>query len=157
MESSAAATGNKASTEAQVTFWQEVTDPKYKRSYYWNPSNNEVSWTLPANAVIMNDSDNPDKLAVLDSEGEKGSEELSGYYEHYAKNWYNADPEKLKEKQRAERKSAVEEDANEEEKKEVSESSTDTAKSKEDKELIGKLCCSWHGSSYDNHDSFLTQ
>ena len=98
----AAATSN--SDAAPVTFWQEVDDPKTHRSYYWNPTTNEVNWNLPPNAVISNPSDNADKLSVLltnSKEPEPGSHEISGYYEHYAKNWYGADPDALREQQKA--------------------------------------------------------
>lgn len=96
----------KSSSETPVTFWQEVIDPKTKHCYYWNPTTNEVNWSLPPNAVISNPSDSTDKLAVLDSNGEPGASELSGYYEYYAKNWYGADPEALREEQRAARSAA---------------------------------------------------
>lgn len=94
---------NKSSAETPITFWQEVTDPKTKHSYYWNPATNEVNWTLPANAVISNPSDSTDKLAVLDSNGEPGASELGGYYDYYAKTWYGVDPDALREEQRAAR------------------------------------------------------
>lgn len=35
-----------------ITFWQEVVDPKTNHAYFWNPKTNEVSWTLPEGGVI---------------------------------------------------------------------------------------------------------
>lgn len=102
--SATTATSNSSSEAAPVTFWQEVNDPKTNHSYYWNPTTNEVSWNLPPNAVISNPSDNADKLSVLLSnskEPEPGSSEISGYYDHYAKNWYGVDPDTLREQQKA--------------------------------------------------------
>ena len=92
-----------SSADTPVTFWQEVTDPKTHHCYYWNPATNEVNWNLPPNAVISNPSDNTDKLSVLLSnskEPEAGSNEISGYYDHYAKNWYGVDPDTLREQQK---------------------------------------------------------
>ena len=95
---------NQGTETTPVTFWQEVTDPKTNHCYYWNPATNEVNWTLPPNAVISNPADNTDKLAVLltnSNEPVPGSNEISGYYDHYAKTWYGADPTVLREQQKA--------------------------------------------------------
>ena len=43
------------SNDAPITFWQEVKDPKTSHTYYWNPSTNAVSWTLPSNGVLTSE------------------------------------------------------------------------------------------------------
>ena len=36
----------------QPSFWQQVMDPNTNHPYYWNPSTNEVLWSLPEGGVI---------------------------------------------------------------------------------------------------------
>lgn len=61
--------------EVTVSFWQEVKDPKTNHSYYWNPSTNEVSWTLPNNAVLTSEaSERSDE--IQDPENESPTREV---------------------------------------------------------------------------------
>ena len=60
------------SSDAPITFWQEVKDPKTSHPYYWNPSTNEVSWTLPANGVLTSEaSQRSDEIHDPEAEEER--------------------------------------------------------------------------------------
>lgn len=61
-----------ASSDAPITFWQEVKDPKTSHPYYWNPSTNEVSWTLPTNGVLTSEaSQRSDEIHDPEAEEER--------------------------------------------------------------------------------------
>lgn len=69
----------------QVTFWQKVVDPNTNHTYYWNTTTNEVSWTLPDYAVIVNEDQSSTEA------GEESSDSAyADYYAYYAKAYYNA-------------------------------------------------------------------
>ena len=65
-----------ATTEQEVTFWQQLTDPKTNHTYYWNPTTNEVSWTLPSYGVITEQHKDPplppQKQQAVKQDGEGG-------------------------------------------------------------------------------------
>lgn len=72
-----------AASDVSITFWQEMKDPKTNSSYYWNPSTNNVSWTLPANGVLTNEASersdeiqDPEKSEILFPEKSEGIEIL---------------------------------------------------------------------------------
>ena len=86
-----------APAEISVTFWQEVKDPKTNHPYYWNPSTNEVSWTLPENAVLTSEaSERSDEIhdperEELEPVPQESSNTLSDYYSYYSKSYYGTD------------------------------------------------------------------
>ena len=81
-------------SDAPVTFWQEVRDAKTNRTYYWNPTTSEVTWTLPDNAVITNEAaeakipEDPE----LEDEQSALQNSLNVAYVSYAKAYCGVDP-----------------------------------------------------------------
>ena len=61
--------------EVTISFWQEVKDSKSGHIYYWNPTTNQVSWTLPENAVLTSEaSERSDE--IQDPENESPTREV---------------------------------------------------------------------------------
>ena len=64
------------SNDAPITFWQEVKDPKTSHAYYWNPSTNAVSWTLPSNGVLTSEAAERSN-EIQDPEKEEGASKVT--------------------------------------------------------------------------------
>ena len=97
---SQAAIGNskdKEMTEPEgLTFWKQVTDPKSNNVYYWNPKTNKVSWVLPDNGVIADDTpENPlPEEFSMEPEADNPYADYYAYYkQHYVKTNSESAPE----------------------------------------------------------------
>lgn len=67
--------------------WVQVVDPDTNRTYYWNPSTGEVSWTLPDNGVITDEVKQP---SASDASLETT---YADYYAYYAQTYYGVNPQ----------------------------------------------------------------
>ncbi len=85
----------------------QVVDPNTNHTYYWNPANNEVSWTLPENSVITDDPPpKPPESASGKSSGDGASSDgtYADYYAYYAQALYGVDASKQQQQQQQQSK-----------------------------------------------------